>query len=325
MSTYDALVDWLLGRPEPWVVFNTRTQLLGEAWEQPSVQEVYGALVNHPQVGQLLEGMSAWPQPEPMKKAYDPKDALWKVQTLADFGLRRETPAIAALAGRILRAQAEEGGFLQGGFDHTHSWDKRPYACLTHVLTYSVTAFGYLDAAETQAAYAYLQRTQRLDGGWHPNRELLPGQARQAEASCPFGTLNTLRAVAVHPTLCRSEVARRGVEYLLTLWTRRGEPYRPVGFGIGTDFHKVQYPFVQYQLLKTVDTLRRFPFARSDPRLQEMTHVLLNKRGEDGFWKAEGVNKPWAAFDFGQKKEPSAWITLLLTLCMHQVLPEELL
>lgn len=38
---------------------------------------------------------------------------------------------------------------------------------------------------------------------------------------------------------------------------------------------------------------------------------IESKQGADGGWTAEGVNKPYADFDFGQKKEASPWVTFL--------------
>jgi hypothetical protein len=43
---------------------------------------------------------------------------------------------------------------------------------------------------------------------------------------------------------------------------------------------------------------------------------LKSKRGVDGKWTAESINKPWADYDFGQKKQPSAWITFLALRAM---------
>lgn len=98
---------------------------------------------------------------------------------------------------------------------------------------------------------------------------------------------------------------------MLSCWVRRAEPYRPVGFGIGSTWDKVQYPLVQYQLLKTVDTLSLLPEVRTDPRYGEMVERLKGKQDADGRWRAESVNKSWAPFDFGQKKTASPWITFL--------------
>ena len=70
---------------------------------------------------------------KPLSRAYDPKDSIWKLGTLADSGLCRDDERIATLAEKIFAAQAEDGGFLHGGFDHTRSWHTRPYICISHV------------------------------------------------------------------------------------------------------------------------------------------------------------------------------------------------
>ncbi len=306
-----APVQWLLTAEEPWVVYNTLLNLTDAAPDSAEVQMAYQALQKHPRITALVESLDTWPPAKPLGKAYDAKDSLWKLNTLADFGLRRDDKRIAAIAQRVFAAQAEDGGFLHGGFDHTRSWDTRPYICISHVMTYALARFGYLDDPRLQHAYEQLEAWQRLDGGWHPNKLNLPGGERESEPSCPFGTVNVLRAMAAHPKLREGKAAARAAGYLMECWERRAEPYRPVGFGIGSTWDKVQYPFVQYQLLKTVDALVQIPTARQDARLREMVERLAGKRDADGKWMAESVNRPWNDFDFGQKKQPSAWITFL--------------
>ena len=259
----------------------------------------------------LFGALEAWPPENPLSKAYDPKDSIWKLNTLADFGLQKDDKRIADLAKRVFIAQAENGGFLHGGFDHTKSWDARPYICISHVMTYALARFGYLDDPRLQKAYDHIQEWQRLDGGWHPNKLNLLGNERESEPSCPFGTTNVLRAVVANPQLRDGSNTQRAAEYLLDCWERRAEPFRPVGFGIGSTWDKVQYPFVQYQLLKTLDALVQISTIRKDKRLLEMLSRLKNKQNVDKSWTAEGINKPWSEFDFGQKKTTSAWITFL--------------
>ena len=309
----NATLDWLLTSEEPWVVYNALCDLTGAARESSEARAAYQKMQSHPHIAALLTALDPWPPDNPLSKAYDPKDSLWKLNTLADFGLRRDDERIAALAERVFAAQAEDGGFLHGGFDHTRSWHTRPYVCLTHVMTYALARFGYEDDARLQRAYDHLTRWQRLDGGWHPNKLNLPGGERETEPSCPFGTVNVLRAVVARASLRESQIAERAAGFLLDCWERRAEPYRPVGFGIGSTWDKVQYPFVQYQLLKTADTLAYIPAACEDARFQEMLGRLEAKCGPEGKWIAEGINKPYSDFDFGQKKQPSAWITFLAT------------
>jgi hypothetical protein len=316
MPEKQEVIDWLVSSDEPWVVLNTRLDLLGQGEGEPEVKAAYQALKKNEMVADLLDDLKIWPQTQPLGRAYDPKDSPWKLSMLADFGLKREDKRVADFAAKVFANQATApvpSGFLHGGFDHTRSWDKRPYVCVSHVMTYALARFGYLGDARLDRAYEYLEEWQRLDGGWHPTQACLPGESREDEPSCPFGTVNVLRAVAANPVLRKSKTANRGVENVLTSWERRKEPYRPVGFGMGTTFGRLQYPFVQHQLLKTVDTLANFPAALGDKRFGEMLDVVTEKHTPDGFFKPEGVNKPFAEFDFGQKKVASPWITFLVT------------
>lgn len=301
-----AIVDWLLTRSEPWVRYNALREFGGSP---AAAAAAYDEMRAHPAISDLADGLAAWPSP-PLGRAYDPKDPIWRLGMAADFGLKKDDPRIATAAEQVLDLQADDGGFLQGGFDHAASWNTRPYICISHVMTYALAVFGYLGDERLERAYAYALNWQRLDGGWHPNALNLPGGKKEAEPSCPFGTVNVLRALAAHPQHRQSNTARRAAELLLDLWERR-DGYRPVGFGIGSTWKKLQYPLVQYQVLKTLDTLSMIPAVHSDPRYREMLNLLLSKRNPDGTWTADGINKPYAAFDFGQKKAPSGWLTFL--------------
>lgn len=315
MLDVDSLTERLLAAEEPWVVLNTRLDLLGQSEEDTEVRSAYVALKKDDKVGELLDEVKIWPQPQRLGRAYDPKDSLWKLSMLADFGLKRDDKRIAAVAEKVFDNQATEPappGFLHGGFDHTKSWDKRPYICISHVMTYALARFGYLDDPRLGRAYEYIAEWQRKDGGWHPTEACQSGHEREDDPSCPFGTVNVLRAVAANPSLREGDVARRGVENVLELWERRKEPYRPVGFGMGSTFNRLQYPFVQHQLLKTVDTLSNFTAALKDSRFGEMLDSVVEKQTDDGTFKPEGVNKPYAEFDFGQKKVPSPWLTFII-------------
>jgi hypothetical protein len=303
MLDVDSLTERLLAAEEPWVVLNTRLDLLGQSEDDSEVRSAYAALKKDGKVGELLDEVKIWPQPQRLGRAYDPKDSLWKLSMLADFGLKRDDKRVASVAEKVFDNQAAEPappGFLHGGFDHTKSWDKRPYICISHVMTYALARFGYLDDPRLGRAYEYIAEWQRKDGGWHPTEACQAGHEREDDPSCPFGTVNVLRAVAANPSMREGEVARRGVENVLELWERRAEPNR------------LQYPFVQHQLLKTVDTLSNFPAALKDSRFGEMLDAVVEKQTEDGTFKPEGVNKPYAEFDFGQKKAASPWLTFII-------------
>src|SRR5713226_4707681 len=103
------IIKWLLAAKEPWAVYNTLRDLVGATPEGAEVQAAYQALQQYLSVVELLEAVKEWPPATPLGRAYDPKDSIWKLATLADFGLHRDDERIAALAERIFAAQAEDG------------------------------------------------------------------------------------------------------------------------------------------------------------------------------------------------------------------------
>ncbi|NLG65461.1 MAG: hypothetical protein GX537_07625, partial [Actinobacteria bacterium] len=111
---------------------------------------------------------------------------------------------------------------------------------------------------------------------------------------------------------------RAGAEALLTLWSesRSRHPYL---FYMGTDFRKLKAPFVWYDLLHVLDVLSRFPWLVADPRLLEMVDVLLGKADGEGRFTPESVWTPWKDWEFGQKREPSRWVTLLAWRIVQRV------
>ncbi|MDX9956121.1 MAG: hypothetical protein RBT75_18625, partial [Anaerolineae bacterium] len=55
-----------------------------------------------------------------------------------------------------------------------------------------------------------------------------------------------------------------------------------------------------------------FAWTHSDPRLHTMLDVVLTKADADGKFTPESIWQAWKAWDFGQKKVPSPWLTLLI-------------
>jgi hypothetical protein len=229
-----ANVDALLSG-DPWVELVARRDLLDER-PGPSLR---ARVASDPRVADLLAATDPWPPERRSTKAYDPKDAIWKVAVLADFGLDRTDPRIAALSDRLFAAAAPDGTFRHGGFDHTRTYDARGYTCISHSITGALARFGYRDDPRLQPAIDHIRSTQRLDGGWHPNALLQPGARRESEPSCPFGAIHVLRAAAAIGGDLLDTVGPRAANHLLDCWARRDEPFRPVGFGIGTTFAKL--------------------------------------------------------------------------------------
>ena len=138
---------------------------------------------------------------------------------------------------------------------------------------------------------------------------------------CPFATLILLELLAslreeapADPEaqdLAEGPEADAGIEALLDCW-ERSEARHPYMFFMGTDFRKLKAPGLWYDILHVADVLSRFPKAREDPRFLDMLGVLRSKARPDGTFVPESVYQPYKAWDFGQKKEASPWIGLVV-------------
>jgi len=80
---------------------------------------------------------------------------------------------------------------------------------------------------------------------------------------------------------------------------------------MGTNFSKLKAPFIWYDILHVLDVLTQFPWLHNDPRLKEMLDIVRSKADEKGRFMSESIWKAWADWEFGQKKEPSRWLTLI--------------
>jgi hypothetical protein len=80
---------------------------------------------------------------------------------------------------------------------------------------------------------------------------------------------------------------------------------------MGTDFRKLKVPFVWYDLIHVLDILSRFPWLREDARYLDMLGLLRSKADTQGRYTLESVWTAWKDWEFGQKKAPSRWLTLL--------------
>ena len=113
------------------------------------------------------------------------------------------------------------------------------------------------------------------------------------------------------PELRDSPAARTGAEMLLRHWEHRGVR-KMFLFGIGTDFRKLKYPFVWYNVLHVVDVLSRFPFVHADPRFREMVEAITTQADEKGRYTATSMYRAWKGWSFADKKNPSPWLTFLV-------------
>jgi len=164
------------------------------------------------------------------------------------------------------------------------------------------------------------QLTNLVDeNGWRcvcdPELGKFRGPGRKDDA-CPIANVYALKALSLidQVTLEMDTVyaaIRKGIEMLLHHWEHQTER-KIYLFGIGTDFRKLKYPFVWYNILHVVDVLSRFPEVHSDPRFIEMVTTITQQADEGGRYTANSMYMAWKGWSFANKKEPSPWLTFLV-------------
>ena len=314
---------WMLEGP-PWVQYRTRLDLLGQAEDAPQVLAARQATMAHQQVRALLADLAGWPG-RPLQRHNDANHLLHKLAFVADLGLRADDPGISQITEHILGHQSSEGPFqilvnIPTRFGGTGEDQWAWMLCDAPLLLYALLKFGLQEDRRVQTAYHHLAGLIR-ENGWPcaATEELgrFRGPGRKAD-SCPYSTLLMLKTLSQMPEWLDSDACRIGAEALLSLWEQRRER-RPYLFAMGTDFAKLKAPLIWYDILHVLDVLTQFPWLRQDPRLREMVGVVRAKAGEHGRFTPESVWMAWKEWDFGQKRSPSPWLTLLAQRIVNRI------
>jgi hypothetical protein len=306
------------------VEYRTQIDLLGQSEDAPQVQQARKAVLEHPRVRSLLAEVERWPGPI-LKSHKSAGHLLHKLTFIAELGFNAADDGIANVIERIYEHRSEEGLFqvlvnispkYGGTGEDQFVW----MLCDAPLLLYALARFGLGETEEVQRATAYLAGLVR-ENGWPcvvaPELGRFRGPGRKSDP-CPYGSLLMLKLLAQFPKYHASISVKAGVEALLTLWDER-EKRRPYMFAMGSGFRKLKAPLIWYDVLHVTDVLTQIPWVCEDKRLLEMVGVIENKMDENGRFTAESVWRDWKGWDFGQKREPSRWITLIAHRVLRRV------
>jgi len=311
----EAVINWLL-EGHPWVGYRTRIDLLDQPENDPKVITVREAMLATPQVQALLQELTEWPG-TPLKRHNDAGHPLHKLTFLADLGFKVIDPVLKPAIDRILAHISDEGAFqilvnIPTHFGGSGKDDWQWMLCDAPLTLYALSKFGLDTDEHVETASNHIGGLVR-DNGWPCAAASGLGKFRgpgRKDDPCPYANLVALKALAQSKKWRDSEACKIGAETILSLWEGR-KARKPYLFGMGTDFAKLKAPLIWYDILHVLDVLSQFPWLQGDSRLQDMATVLKAKANDLGRFTPESIWMAWKGWDFGQKKEPSRWVTLI--------------
>lgn len=296
------IANWLLEGPS-WMQYAVELQLMDlkpsslNALKDESIAKVIKRLKNQ-QVGipALKTG-----------KVYYTKtgNAYWDLFFLADIGFTINNLDINKEIEEFFDLQNLDGTFvIQDNI-------KPSYFCIPTLLLSSIVKIGYKNDCRIEKYIEVILKSQRLDGGWHCAKSRATGQKLQDTESCPMDNLNILMLLGQYDEFRQDSRFNGAIDLLLSHWKRKDEPWRPYGFGVGKDFKKLKYPAIKYGILRVLDVLSLYPYAVNTEGFNDMLQFAQQKSIDCKYF-AESIVKSYGEFDFGQKKQPSRWITFII-------------
>lgn len=313
--------EWLLTEGQPWVRYRAMLDLLDKPEEESEVKGARQEMLEHAQVQGLIEELREWPG-YPLKRHNDAKHLLHKLAVLADFGLRASDPAMPWIVKEVMAHQSPEGAFqvtvqidarYGGSGEIQWTW----MLCDAPTTLYALLAFGLGENEAVRKAVHHLTGLIR-DNGWPcASQTGFRGPGRKDDP-CPLANLLALKALAQVPETRDSEAAHLGAEMLLGHWEDQ-KKRKIYLFGIGTDFRKLKYPFIWYDILHVTDVLSRLPFVHADPRFQEMVETITAQANGEDRCTAGSMYRAWKGWSFADKKNPSPWLTFLVLRVIKRI------
>lgn len=292
------ILDWLLEGPA-WLSYAVEKQLLDR-------KPVAEPALNDPAIRTLVSNLKGDQGLRALKtgKISYTNRVYWDLFFLADIGFDVDDLGLEREARTVFDLQSEDGKFIAMN-------DMKPdFFCIPTILLSSLKRMACTDPGLDEYIRV-IKKSQRLDGGWHCAQQRAVGRRLQDSDSCPMDNLNVLMLLGQFEEYQRDPGLKGALDLLLRHWEKQNEQWRPYGFGIGTDFKRLKYPAVKYGILRVLDVLSLFPHAVESKSFQGMID-FVRRKSRDGKYLAESVVKFYSEFDFGQKKEPSRWITFLV-------------
>ena len=295
----------------PWVKYN-----LGKS------DEMKTKLLNDEFIKELIGESLQWPD-MPLLRHNDAKHIIHKICMLLDFGMTYEDEPMKEIADKILANQSDDGAFLtmlniSQNFGGTGENQLQWIVCDFPILVYIMVKLGLQNDARVAKAIDFLKSISS-DVGWRcvGSVEKFRGPGRKDDY-CPYGTLVSLKAFALLPQYHNDDFIKNGIDSILKHWREQKER-KVYMFGIGTDFRKLKYPNIWFDVVHVVGVLSHYEYAAKSKEFGEMAAIIADKQQVSGGFIPESVYMAYKQYDFGQKKTESDTLTYIIYNIFNQL------
>lgn len=311
------LISWLLAS-NPWTKYRTLIDLLDQSETSIIVQNARKALCTDPRVLELAGQAADWLSWVP-KRNNDPKISYFKLRILADFGLNIKDNCIKKIIPQIIEHTEGDMFAVPGALPHrpkkgekykepdpgTDEWHASP--CNSTIITSILLQLKFHNQ-KVQKTIARLKEYWSNKEGWFCHFFFVDSLFKKLHIGCPMAGLQALEVFSRIPELKESVYAKNAFEPI-----RFHKDYGKTMyyFGRAKRFWTLKYPFIWYNALYLAEVLTRFDFLKGNELVRDLIDWIEVSQNKQGMFKPTSMFMIYKDWDFGNKKEPSPWITFL--------------
>lgn len=309
-----AALDYILDDGEIWLQYATRINILNE--DKESLVDLKDQVLIDPRITTYLNDVTDF-HSILVRNHKNPDLPIHKLIFLLDIGLGSEVPEIQSAIDKIMENKDSNGVYKSltnipkhfgGSGEDSFGW----CLCDAPLLLYALNKAGCDYESHIKPGVDHLVAFHE-DCGFpctvSSEFGKFRGPGRKGDI-CPYASLIMLKLMSSIPEYRDSEISENTAMALLSLWENSLERH-PYMFYMGTDFRKLKAPTMWYDLVSVVDVLSNFEVVKADVRFIEMLNLIKSKQDENGLFTPEAVFQKFKGWDFGQKKNPSPYLTYL--------------
>lgn len=306
-------IDWLL-ECEPYVQYAVRKNILSQ--NKYELSKLKSSVLLDSRIQKYLSDIADF-NATLVTNHKNPDIPIHKLTFLFDIGLDVSVPEIDIAIQKILK-NIDENGMPKSMTNVPKHFGGSGHDTLAWALCDAPLMLYALIKAEIDYESHIKEGVEHILGLYRENgfpcvvsKELgkFRGPGRK-DNCCPYATLIILKLLSVVPEYEKSELANSIINVLLDLWGKSQEQH-PYMFYMGKDFRKLKAPALWYDIVSVTDCLSNFEYARKDKRFDEMIDIIESKANSDYQFIPESVYQKCKEWDFGQKKQPSPWLTYI--------------